>query len=162
MRVGIGYDIHRLVPGRKLVLGGAKIPYRSGLLGYSDGDVLYHAIVDAALGAAGLGDIGEYFSDRDPKNKGQDSFFFIKKTRALLAKKGLAVAQIDSILILEQPKLSGFKKEMKQNLSKNWGVAADRVNVKAKTNEGLGAAGRGQAIACHAVVMLESLKRKKK
>ncbi len=162
MRVGIGYDIHRLTKGRKLVLGGVLIPYTLGLLGHSDGDVLRHAVVDAALGAAGLGDIGEYFSDRDPKNKGRNSADFIKATRGLLARMGLAVAQIDSVLILERPKLSAFKKRIRQGLAEDWGVPLSRVNVKAKTNEGLDASGRGEAIACHAVVLLEETKKGKK
>ena len=161
MRVGIGYDIHRLTKGRKLVLGGVTVPFKLGLLGHSDGDVLRHAVVDAALGAAGLGDIGEHFSDSDPRNQGRNSVDFVKKTRALLAKMGLAVAQIDTVLILERPKLSPYKKKMKQGLSKDWGVPLSRVNVKAKTHEGLGVLGRGLGIACHAVVMLEDKKGKR-
>ena len=117
--------------------------------------MLYHAVTDAALGAAGLGDIGDYFSDRDPKNKGRDSLFFIKKTKTLLEKKGLAVVQMDTTLVLESPRLSGYKEKMRRNLARHWGAALDRVNVKAKTNEGLNAIGRGQAIACYAVVLVD-------
>ncbi len=162
MRVGIGYDIHRLTKGRKLVLGGVVVPFRLGLLGHSDGDVLRHAVVDAALGAAGLGDIGEHFSDGDPRNRGRDSADFVKSTLSLLAKMGLAVAQIDTILVLELPKLSSYKKKMRQGLANDWGLPLGRVNVKAKTNEGLGATGRGEAIACHAVVVLEEAKKGKR
>ena len=162
MRVGIGYDIHRLVKGRKLILGGVKIAYSKGLLGHSDGDALHHAIVDAALGAAGLGDIGEHFSDRDPRYKGQDSGAFVRKTKELLAKKGFRVAQIDSIVVVEEPKLSAYKEGIKKSLARIWGIAPDQVNVKAKTHEGLDAIGRKQAIACHAVVLLEVAKKGKK
>ena len=162
MRVGIGYDIHRLVKGRKLVLGGVSIPFEKGLLGHSDGDALYHAVVDAALGAAGLGDIGEFFSDHDLSHKNKASIEFVRQTRKMLAQKGLAVAQIDSILIAEKPKLSAYKAAMRKNLSEGFGLALGSVNVKAKTNEGLDAVGRGQAIACQAVVVLEKIKKGRK
>ena len=162
MRVGIGYDIHRLVKGKKLLLGGVLIPSPKGLLGHSDGDILHHAVVDAALGAVGLGDIGDYFSDRDSANKNRNSLEFVVKARQLLSKKGFRVAQIDSVLILEKPRLSGFKEKIRKNVAAAWGLDPKDVGVKAKTNEGLDAIGRGQAMACHAVAVLENLKRGKK
>lgn len=159
MRVGIGYDIHRLVKGRRLVLGGVDVPHSKGLEGHSDGDALSHAVVDAALGAAGLGDIGGHFSDKDARNKGRDSADFVRHTRKLLAKKGLRVTQIDTIVIAEEPKLSGYKEKIRKTVAAQWGVPAADVNVKAKTHEGLGAIGEGRAIACHAVVVLKKGKR---
>lgn len=161
MKVGIGYDIHRLAAGRKLILGGIQVPFAKGLLGHSDGDVLHHAVVDAVLGAAGLGDIGDHFSDRDPRNKGRDSLAFVQKTRQLLSQKGLRVMQIDSVLVLEKPKLGKFKARIRKSLADAWGLSAASVNVKAKTHEGLDAIGRGQAIACYAVAVLEVLKKRK-
>lgn len=155
MRVGIGYDIHRLVKGRRLLLGGVAIPHSKGLLGHSDGDVLLHAIVDAALGAAGLGDIGEHFSDREAVNKGRDSADFVRGARRLLAKKGLRVVQIDAVIVAEEPKLGKFKDQIRKSVAGCWGIAAADVNVKGKTNEGLDAVGRGQAIACHAAVLVK-------
>ncbi len=157
MRVGIGYDIHTLRKGRKLVLGGVKIPYPKGLFGHSDGDALMHAIVDAALGAGGLGDIGEHFSDTEARWRGVSSLFFARETVSLLRKKKLKVSQIDSILVLELPKLSPYKNAMRENIANAFNVTVSRVNVKAKTNEGLGAIGKGQAIAATAVVLLEKL-----
>ena len=162
MRVGIGYDIHRLARGRKLILGGVQLSFPKGLVGHSDGDVLYHAVVDAALGAAGLGDIGDYFSDRDARHKGRDSADFVRETRKLLARKGLGVAQIDTVLVLEKPKLSGHKEKIRQSVAAAWGLRPSAVNVKAKTNEGLDAVGRGLAIACYAVVVLDPMKKGKK
>jgi 2-C-methyl-D-erythritol 2,4-cyclodiphosphate synthase len=155
MCVGIGYDIHVLKKGRKLILGGVEIPHSKGLFGHSDGDALFHALVDAALGAAGLGDIGEHFSDRDPRWKGASGELFARKTAQLLKQKRLRVAQIDSVLILEAPKLSAYKKAMRAKIAFAFGLAPERVNVKAKTNEGLGPIGRGEAIAATAVVLLE-------
>ncbi len=155
MRVGIGYDIHRLVRGRRLILGGVEIPFHKGLLGHSDGDVLHHAVVDAALGAAGLGDIGEFFSDRDARNKNRDSFVFVEKVRKILAKEGFCVTQIDSVIVAERPKLSVYKEKIRKSLSSAWGLKIGQVNIKAKTNEGLDATGKGQAIACHVVVLLK-------
>jgi 2-C-methyl-D-erythritol 2,4-cyclodiphosphate synthase len=155
MRVGIGYDIHALRKGRKLVLGGVTIPSPKGPAGHSDGDALLHAIVDAALGAAGLGDIGGHFSDRDPRWKGVSSLVFAKQTAVWLKKKKLKVAHIDSIVVLESPKLSPHKKAMRDSIARAFGVRADRVNVKAKTNEGFGPVGKGQAVVSSAVVVLE-------
>ena len=155
MRVGIGYDIHALKKGRKLVLGGVRIPSAKGLHGHSDGDALLHAIVDAALGAAGLGDIGDHFPDRGPRWRGVSSLVFVRQTALKLRKKKLKVAQIDSVLVLERPKLSRYKDAMRSSIARAFGVAVDRVNVKAKTNEGLGAVGKGRAVSASAVVLLE-------
>ena len=155
MRVGIGYDIHKLRKGRKLVLGGVKIPHPKGLFGHSDGDALLHAIVDGALGAAGLGDIGDHFSDKNARWRGVSSLLFVRETLSLLRKKKLKVFQIDSVLVLEAPKIGPYKKAMRESIAQAFGVDAERVNVKAKTNEGLGPIGKGQALAAYAVVLLE-------
>jgi len=161
MRVGIGYDIHRLLKGRKLILGGVTIPFEKGLLGHSDGDVLHHAVVDAALGAAGLGDIGDHFSDQNKANKGRDSRDFVAGTVKLLAARGLRVTQIDTVLVIEKPKLAGWKQKIRLSVARAWGIDPAQVGIKAKTNEGLDATGRGQAIACHAVAVLEKTKKGK-
>ena len=155
MRIGIGYDIHRLQKGRKLCLGGVRIPHPKGLAGHSDGDVLIHAVVDALLGAAALGDIGEHFSDRGTRYKDADSRFFLLQTRRLLAKKKLRVLNVDSVIVAERPNLSKYKRRMRGNIARALGVAVSRVNVKAKTNEGLGPLGKGQAIACYALASLK-------
>ena len=155
MRVGIGYDIHSLRKGRKLVLGGVTIPHSKGLFGHSDGDALLHAIVDAALGAGGLGDIGDHFSDKDARWRGVSSVLFARETVSLLKKKKLKVSQIDSVLILEEPKIGPYKKAMCRTIAGAFSVELSRVNVKAKTNEGFGPIGKGQALAAYAVVLLE-------
>ena len=155
MRVGIGYDIHALKKGRKLVLGGVTLPSSKGLFGHSDGDALFHAVVDAALGAAGLGDIGEHFSDKDPRWKGVSSLVFASETLRLLKGKKLKVSQVDTVLVLEAPKLAPYKSAMRANLARAFGVSVERVNVKAKTNEGFGELGKGRAVAASAVVLLE-------
>jgi len=154
MRIGIGYDIHRLVRGRKLRLGGVLIPHSHGLLGHSDGDALIHAVVDAVLGAAGLGDIGGLFSDKDLRFKNADSRQFLKFAADRLKKKKLQVAFVDAVVIAQKPDLSGHKKNMAAAVAKGLGISAGRVNVKAKTNEGLGAVGQGKAISCYAIVSL--------
>ncbi len=154
MRVGIGYDIHALKKGRKLVLGGVTIPHSQGLFGHSDGDALLHAIVDAALGAMGEGDIGEYFSDKDARYKNADSLLFVKKIRLLLSVKKLKIGNIDSTVIAEEPKLYPYKNKMKEKIAAAFGIPAARVNVKAKTHEGFGEIGKKRAIACFAVVHL--------
>lgn len=155
MRIGIGYDIHPLVKGRKLILGGVTIPFEKGLKGHSDADALYHAVTDALLGAIGNGDIGTYFSDTDPRWKGKDSAFFLTETMSLVEKGGYRVANVDTILILEEPRLSPYKCQMIENLARLLKIKPDDVNVKAKTNEKLGAIGRGEGIAAQAVVLLE-------
>ncbi len=154
MRIGIGYDIHPLKAGRKLILGGVEIPFSKGLLGHSDGDVLLHAIVDAVLGAAGAGDIGDFFPDSDPRYKNADSLWFAKKVHAYLAKKGFKLKHVDATLIAEAPPLLNYKMKMRENIAKVFKLPAARVGVKAKTNEGFGAVGQGKAIACFAVVSL--------
>ena len=155
MRVGIGYDIHRLKKGRKLVLGGTGVPYPKGLWGHSDGDVLIHAVVDALLGAAGLGDIGGYFSDSDAKTRNADSRLFLRAVRDMLRKKKLKIVNVDAVVIVEAPKLFAYKAEMAANIARELGIKSSRVNVKAKTNEGLGALGRKEAIACQAIASLK-------
>lgn len=157
MRVGIGYDIHALKKGRRLILGGVVIPHPKGLSGHSDGDALMHAIVDAALGAAGLGDIGEHFSDSERRWKNVASVVFARETVAKVRKKGFRIAQIDSVLLVERPKLAVYKKAMRESVARAFGVKPDRVNIKAKTNEGFGEIGRGQALAATAVVVLEEV-----
>ena len=154
MRTGIGYDIHALKKGRKLILGGVVIPHSKGLLGHSDGDVLLHAIVDAALGAMGEGDIGEYFSDKDSRYKNANSLLFIGKVLNLLRKKKLKIGNIDSTVIAEAPVLTPYKRRMREKIAGAFGVPASRVNVKAKTHEGFGEVGKRQAIACFAVINL--------
>ena len=154
MRAGIGYDIHLLVSGRKLLLGGVPIPYSKGLKGHSDGDVLLHAIVDAALGAMGEGDIGDHFSDQDARYKNADSRIFIGKVATLLKSKKLKISMIDSTIIAEAPKLTQYKEAIKRSVAQMFGVPVSKVNIKAKTNEGLGAIGQKKAIACFAVVSL--------
>ena len=153
-RVGIGYDIHPLKRGRKLVLGGIGIPFVKGLAGHSDGDVLFHAVVDAILGAMGAGDIGEHFPDSDPRFKGASGTFFVSRVKKMLDGRKLKVVQVDSTLVVEKPNLSAYKAKMGSRVAAALGIDASRVNVKAKTNEGFGAVGRGQAVACYAVVSL--------
>lgn len=154
MRVGIGYDIHALVKGRKLMLGGVEIPHTKGLLGHSDGDALLHAIVDATLGGMGEGDIGEYFSDKEGRYKDASSLLFVEKVRALLIKKKFKIGNIDSTVIAEAPKLYRHKMKMEEKIADAFGVPVSRVSVKAKTNEGFGAVGKKEAIACYAIVSL--------
>ena len=155
MRVGIGYDIHRLVKGRKLRLGGLGLAHTHGCAGHSDGDALIHAVVDAALGAAGLGDIGGHFSDKDGRWKDADSRLFLQAVKRLLKKKRLVLVNVDATVVLERPNLSKHKKKMAAAMAAELGVPASRVNVKAKTQEGLGPVGKGDAVACWAVVSLQ-------
>ena len=155
-RIGIGYDIHCLVEGRKLFIGAVEIPYIKGLLGHSDADVLIHAICDALLGAAGEGDIGMHFPDTDPKYHNICSVELLKMVLALVENKGFLVNNVDSVVIAQEPVLLPFKKQMQTNISRILKVDAACVNVKAKTNEGLGELGRKEAIASYAVVTLVS------
>lgn len=157
MRIGMGYDVHKLVTGRPLIIGGVTIPYEKGLLGHSDADVLTHAVMDGLLGAAALGDIGKYFPDTDPKYKGADSLSLLEQVGALLWEEGLAVGNIDATIITQRPKMWPYIDAMRQNLAQRLGVEADRVNVKATTEEGLGFTGAGDGIAANAVVLLEHL-----
>ena len=155
MRIGHGYDVHRLVPGRDLILGGVKLEYPLGLDGHSDADVLTHAVMDALLGAAGLGDIGRHFPDTDPAYKGIDSQKLLAYVRNLLKEKGFRVGNIDVTVIAQAPKLAPHIPQMRENLAATLAVEASRINVKATTEERLGFTGRGEGIACHAVCLLE-------
>ena len=154
-RAGIGYDLHRLAEGRKLILGGIEIPFHKGPVGHSDGDALAHAICDALLGAAGLGDIGSHFPDTDPKWKDVSSLKFLESARELLDQRGLRVAHIDATVITEKPKLVPHFPAMREALSQSLGISISAINLKAKTNEGVDAIGRGEAIAAQAIVTLE-------
>ena len=156
MRVGIGYDYHRLEAGRKLILGGVEIPFSKGLAGHSDGDVLTHAICDALLGAAGLGDLGQHFPDTDPKWKGASSLKLLAQVVEMLRAKGLRPTQVDSVVLAEEPKLAPHFVRMRETLARVLGVEPAEVNVKAKTTEGLEALGRGEAMAAQAIALLES------
>jgi 2-C-methyl-D-erythritol 2,4-cyclodiphosphate synthase len=153
-RIGIGYDIHRLVEGRKLVLGGVEIPFEKGLLGHSDSDVLTHAICDALLGAAALGDIGTHFPDSDPRWAGASSLDFLARVVELVTKSGYRTANIDATVIAERPKLTTHVESMRGKLASAMRIDVDQINVKAKTNEGLEAVGRGEAIAAQAIALL--------
>jgi len=154
MRIGIGYDIHRLVEERKLFLGGVEVPYIKGLLGHSDGDVILHAIADALLGAVALGDIGQYFPNTDPNYKGISSSQIVKKVMQLVSEKKYKVNNVDTVVIAEEPKIMPFKDKMADLISGVLGIDRANVNIKATTNEGVGAMGRGEAIAAYAVVTL--------
>ena len=155
MRIGHGYDVHRLVPDRRLVLGGVEIPFERGLLGHSDADVLTHAVMDALLGAAALGDIGQHFPDHDPAYAGADSLVLLDQVTALLAERGWRVGNVDATVIAQRPKLASYIPQMRANLARRMGVELEQVNVKATTEEGLGFTGSGEGIAAHAVVLLE-------
>jgi 2-C-methyl-D-erythritol 2,4-cyclodiphosphate synthase len=153
-RCGIGYDLHRLVEGRKLIIGGMELPFEKGPAGHSDGDVVAHALCDALLGAAGLGDIGKHFPDSDPQWKGANSLLFLEHARKLLDGENFAIEHIDIVVMLERPKLGPHFPRMREVLAKSLNVTAERVHLKAKTNEGVDAVGRGEAIACYAVATL--------
>jgi 2-C-methyl-D-erythritol 2,4-cyclodiphosphate synthase len=155
-RCGIGYDLHRLAEGRKLIIGGIEVPFDKGPVGHSDGDVVAHALCDALLGAAGLGDIGTHFPDSDPNWKGANSLLFLEHARKLLAEKHLAIEYVDVVVILEHPKLGPHFSKMREALAKSLGISTERIHLKAKTNEGVDAVGRGEAIACHVVSTLSA------
>lgn len=154
MRVGFGYDVHRLAAGRALVLGGVRIPYELGLLGHSDADVLTHAIMDALLGAAGEGDIGRHFPDSDPQYKGISSLVLLSRVTRLLTRKGLAVGNIDAVIVAQAPRLAPYIDEMKSSIAASMQTEPDRVNIKATTTEGLGFTGTGEGIAAYAVAVV--------
>lgn len=154
MRIGIGYDSHRLVEGRRLILGGIEIPHDKGLLGHSDADVLVHAVCDAILGALGAGDIGRHFPDTNPAYKGKSSMILLQKVYAMVEEMGFRVHNVDSTVILERPRLKRYMHEMALNISKALNISEDRVNVKAKTNEGMGFIGRDEGMAAFAVVTI--------
>lgn len=154
MRIGIGYDIHKLVEGRPLILGGVTIPFEKGLLGHSDGDCLLHAIADAILGAAALGDIGKHFPDTDARFKGADSAKLLAQVVGLLSEKGYRMSNVDANIIAQVPKLAPYINDMRNKVASILGLGIDRVSVKARTNEGLEAVGRGEAIVAQVCVML--------
>ena len=156
IRVGLGWDVHRLTPGRPLILGGITIPCEFGLEGHSDADILFHAVTDALLGAAALGDIGMHFPDTDPKWKGANSLIFLEHVRKLYDEKQLIIQHIDAVVITEKPKLGPHFPKMREVLAQTLGVTIEKVHLKAKTNEGVDAVGRGEAIACHVVATISS------
>jgi 2-C-methyl-D-erythritol 2,4-cyclodiphosphate synthase len=155
MRIGHGYDVHRLVECRDLILGGVKIPYELGLLGHSDADVLLHAVSDALLGAAGLGDIGKHFPDTDPQYKGANSLRLLEIVGQKVAEAGYRVSNVDVTMIAQKPKLRPYIEEMEHNIAAALSLDVSRVNVKATTEERLGFTGEGLGMACHAVCLLE-------
>ena len=157
MRIGHGYDVHRLVTGRRLVLGGVEIAYDKGLLGHSDADVLLHAISDALLGAAAMGDIGKHFPDTDEKYRGADSLVLLTRVAELLEERGYKVVNVDSTVLAEAPKLAPHIEKMRENISRALGVDIDAVSVKATTEERLGFTGKGQGIAAHAVCLIDKI-----
>jgi len=155
-RIGIGFDVHRLVEERKCIIGGVEIPHSKGLLGHSDADVLTHAICDALLGAAGLGDIGTYFPDNDPKFKNIDSLILLKQVKEEISKLGFVIENIDSIVMAEKPKINPHRMEMKAILSKTLGIEESRIGIKATTTEKLGFTGREEGIAAQSVALLSA------
>lgn len=161
MRIGHGYDVHRLTEGRRLVIGGVEIPWERGLLGHSDADVLLHAVTDALLGAAGLGDIGRHFPDSDPAYEGADSFLLLKKARGLLDEKGYAVQNVDCTVIAQRPKLAPYIAAMRDRIAEVLSLEPERVNVKATTEEHLGFTGREEGISAHAVCLIYEKEDKK-
>ena len=157
MRVGMGYDVHRLVPDRKLIIGGVKIPYDKGLLGHSDADVLLHAISDALLGAAALGDIGKHFPDTDPKYKGISSVILLEQVAELLNQNLFFIENIDATIIAQAPKMRPYIDEMRQNIADALNIDVSSVNVKATTEEGLGFTGSGEGISAQAICLITSV-----
>ncbi|MBQ6973725.1 MAG: 2-C-methyl-D-erythritol 2,4-cyclodiphosphate synthase [Oscillospiraceae bacterium] len=157
LRVGHGYDVHRLVSDRKLILGGVEIPYETGLEGHSDADVLTHAVMDALLGACGLGDIGRHFPDSDDRYRGISSLVLLDHVATLLREKGFGVVNVDVTLIAQAPKVGPYRQQMVDNLASHMGVSPDQINVKATTEEHLGFTGSGEGMACNAVALVEKL-----
>ena len=155
MRVGTGYDVHRLVEGRELILGGVHIPYEKGLLGHSDADVLLHAIMDALLGAAAMGDIGQHFPDKDPRYEGADSSRLASCVAEMLKAEGWRIENVDATIIAQKPKLSPYRQQMRENTAKALGLSVDQVSIKATTEEGLGFTGTGEGISVQAVALIE-------
>ena len=155
MRIGHGYDVHRLVEGRKLILGGVEVPHALGLLGHSDADVLTHAVMDALLGAAGLWDIGHAFPDTDAAYEGISSLLLLERVKGMLEEKGLRVGNIDATVIAQRPKLAPYIPTMREKLAEVLCISLDRLNIKATTEEGLGFSGRQEGISAHAVALLE-------
>ena len=157
MRIGQGYDVHRLVEGRKLIIGGVDIPYEKGLLGHSDADVLLHAVMDALLGAAALGDIGQHFPDSDERYKGISSIPLLKKVGKILQENGYMIENIDSTVIAQRPKLLPYRPQMAENIAAALGIEKEQVSVKATTEEGLGFTGTGEGISAQAIALLSSV-----
>lgn len=157
MRIGQGYDVHRLVEGRRLILGGVEIPYEKGLLGHSDADVLLHAVMDALLGAAALGDIGQHFPDSDERYKGISSVELLKDVGKILQENGYLIENIDSTVIAQRPKLLPYRPQMAKNIADALGIEPDQVSVKATTEEGLGFTGTGEGISAQAIALLSSV-----
>ncbi len=156
-RIGFGNDVHRLAAGRKLILGGIHIPFERGPVGHSDGDALAHAVCDALLGAAALGDIGQHFPDTSPEWHDASSLLFLQRARELLDAAGYRIANVDSTISLERPKLAPFVSQMREKIAESLGILPDQVSIKAKTGEGIDAVGKGEAIRADAVVLIESL-----
>ena len=156
MRIGMGYDVHKLVENRDLILGGVKIPYEKGLLGHSDADVLLHAIMDALLGAAALGDIGKHFPDTDPAYKGASSMELLKQVGALIEQKLYVIGNIDATIIAQRPKMAPHIEKMRENVAEALGIEKDQINIKATTEEGLGFTGEGLGISSQAIALLEN------
>ena len=157
MRIGMGYDVHKVVEGRDMIIGGVKLPYEKGLLGHSDADVLIHAIMDALLGAAALGDIGKHFPDTDPAYKGISSIRLLEHVGNLLDENGFIIENIDSTIIAQRPKMRPHIDQMRENIAKALGIEVERVNVKATTEEGLGFTGSGEGISSQAICLLQKL-----
>ncbi|MGN0203648.1 MAG: 2-C-methyl-D-erythritol 2,4-cyclodiphosphate synthase [Coprococcus sp.] len=157
MRIGMGYDVHRLVPDRDLILGGVKIPYELGLLGHSDADVMLHAVMDALLGAAALGDIGKHFPDTDPAYKGISSIRLLEHVGKLIEDKGYIIGNIDATIIAQRPKMAPHIGQMRKNMAKALNISEDKINVKATTEEGLGFTGEGLGISSQAICLLEEI-----
>lgn len=158
LRIGVGFDIHKLVEGRKLILGGVNIPFEKGLLGHSDADVLVHAINDALLGAAALGDIGKYFPDTDDRYKDISSIKLMKEVEELLRINGYSIVNIDSVICAERPKLSPYIKNMRDIISETLNISLDKISIKATTTEGLGTVGQGKGISAKAVCLIQNIK----
>lgn len=157
MRIGQGYDVHKLIEGKDLILGGVKVPFEKGLLGHSDADVLVHAVMDALLGAAALGDIGEHFPDTDPQYKGASSIALLKHVGELLEENGYIIENIDATIIAQRPKLLNYRQEMVKNIADALNLPEKKVNVKATTEEGLGFTGNGDGISSQAITLLTSV-----
>lgn len=155
MRVGMGYDVHRLTVGRKLIMGGVEIPYEKGLLGHSDADVLVHAVMDALLGAAALGDIGKHFPDTDAEYEGVSSIRLLEHVGSILEENGYVIENIDATIIAQRPKMRPYIDQMRENMAKALGIETDQVSVKATTEEGLGFTGTGEGISSHAICAIE-------
>lgn len=155
MRVGMGYDVHRLTVGRKLIMGGVEIPFEKGLLGHSDADVLVHAVMDALLGAAALGDIGKHFPDTDPEYEGVSSIRLLEHVGRILEENGYVIENIDATIIAQRPKMRPYIDQMRENMAKALGIETDQVSVKATTEEGLGFTGTGDGISSHAICAIE-------